>query len=171
MRRDADRRAVALVTAVLGLWWFRPWKLFTSTTVNEDIPAIAATGLSTPGSASSNSVVRASTGHAWVSRGPTARTTQRRIRHIVAALAQLVHCRYSRAGRRRRRYRVHAHDDEYADPFPRRKDLTEYDDAGQNRQYRVDAHEDTEELGRHPAQDDQVGCVGRAELSSPAQTA
>jgi hypothetical protein len=38
--------AVVAVTIVAGLAWFEPWKLFTSTTVNDDVPVIAATASS-----------------------------------------------------------------------------------------------------------------------------
>ncbi|MGE5829105.1 MAG: hypothetical protein ACM30G_12215, partial [Micromonosporaceae bacterium] len=34
---------VALIAA--GLYWFQPWKLFTSKTVNDAVPTIAATGV------------------------------------------------------------------------------------------------------------------------------
>jgi hypothetical protein len=36
--------AFAVVLAVAGSWWFQPWRLFTSRTVNDEIPSVAATG-------------------------------------------------------------------------------------------------------------------------------
>ncbi|WP_373861521.1 DM13 domain-containing protein [Micromonospora saelicesensis] len=35
--------AVAVVVAMLGLYWFQPWKLFTDTYVDEAIPRVATT--------------------------------------------------------------------------------------------------------------------------------
>jgi len=34
---------MAVVLAITGLYWFQPWKLFTSKTVNESLPAISTT--------------------------------------------------------------------------------------------------------------------------------
>lgn len=43
--------AGAALLIVAGLYWFQPWKLFTSKTVNDAVPAIAARGPTAPGSA------------------------------------------------------------------------------------------------------------------------
>src|SRR5215207_963115 len=53
MRRKVLRWGlVAVVVAgALGLYWFQPWNLFTSKTVNDVAPQIAATQPATPASA------------------------------------------------------------------------------------------------------------------------
>ncbi|MCX5115649.1 DM13 domain-containing protein [Micromonospora sp. NBC_00362] len=48
--------AVVVVVAMLGLYWFQPWKLFTDTYVDEAIPRVAATSAApTPASATPES--------------------------------------------------------------------------------------------------------------------
>src|SRR5262245_6004040 len=42
--------AVAVLLVTAGMYWFQPWKLFTSKTVNDAVPAIVTT---TPGSSGS----------------------------------------------------------------------------------------------------------------------
>ncbi|MEU8256568.1 DM13 domain-containing protein [Micromonospora inaquosa] len=51
--------AAAVVVAVLALYWFQPWKLFTDTYVDEALPGVAATS-ATPTPASSTSAPAAS---------------------------------------------------------------------------------------------------------------
>ena len=36
--------AVVIVGGAFGLYWFQPWKLFTSKTVNEVLPTVATAG-------------------------------------------------------------------------------------------------------------------------------
>jgi hypothetical protein len=45
--------AVAMVGGVAGLYWFQPWKLFTSKTVNEVLPTVATAGPPEPDPSSS----------------------------------------------------------------------------------------------------------------------
>jgi hypothetical protein len=49
---------VVVVAGAAGLYWFQPWKLFTSKTVNEAVPAVAA---SPPASANDRSAQPAAT--------------------------------------------------------------------------------------------------------------
>jgi hypothetical protein len=57
-----------LVLAAAGLYWFQPWRLFTSTTVNEAAPVVVVAPSATSPSATSPSITSARPGTA----GPSA---------------------------------------------------------------------------------------------------
>jgi hypothetical protein len=66
LRTLAVLAAVVMAGAAFGLYWFQPWKLFTSKRIADPVPAVAPAG-SAPGGATAGPVARLLASGAFVS--------------------------------------------------------------------------------------------------------